>query len=154
MKSMTVIILLTVSLLFSISCKKDTSTICENILEQGIADSSSLVGEWELKSFAYTIYGRTIKEKEENDGALLVTDSNQIVLRVVGGNTLSYNYELQNDNHITNTGGGGTLINSPADIAELENDLREALENTFCFVIKDNELLIHYNETDEPYITI
>jgi len=149
MKTMTIIMLSLIGLLSFNSCKKDTSTICDNLLEQGIATSISLKGEWEFKHFAYTANGNKIKNKDEiHKGYINVTDTGTIWLYHT--NTMNYEVTLNNSNGITVTLKGSTYINPPQEETEISN----AFGNSQCYVIKGNELLIHYSEKDKKNILI
>ena len=146
---MTTIILLTMSLLFTTSCKKDTATICENLLEQGVANSSSLNGEWEFEYFAYTANGSKIKNKDEiQKGYINVTDTGSIWLN--HANIIHYTYTLDNSNGIVILLKGSTFINPPQEEIAVTN----AFSNAKCYVVKDDNLLIHYAEEDKKNILI
>jgi len=60
----TIIIILVIATT-TISCEKDTSTICENLLKQGIADATLLKGEWEFEYYDYTANREKIKTSKE-----------------------------------------------------------------------------------------
>lgn len=157
MRTISIVAILTAGLLFSTGCKKDTETICKNLLDQGLADTSMLNGEWVLTSFARTINGRKVIVKEKNNGAALEFNAigdNNVILRVYGGNSMYFTLDIISANYMTLHGGGGTLVNSPPEVAALENRLRESLTNTLCYAIKGNELLIHFEESDKKNILV
>ena len=149
MRTMSSIVLLTMSLLFTISCNKDTATICENLLEQGIANSFSLKGEWEFEYFAYTVDGSKIKNKEAiQKGYISITDTGSVWFYHT--NTIHFSYTLDNSNGIFLTLLWSTEINPRQE----EISILDALKNSLCFVIKNDELLIHYKEADKKNIII
>lgn len=144
----TIIILITLVIATTAtSCKKDTTTICENLLEQGSADISFLEGEWEFEYFAYTANGNKIKNKDEiQKGELHISDTSMDTLNMgmAHTNTVGFLYELDGANSITINMQGSTYITPPQE----EIDITFALINSRCYVIKDNELLFHYKEDD------
>jgi len=146
MKTMTTVFLLTMSLLFTTSCKKDTATICENLLEQGVANSSSLNGEWEFEYFAKTLNGKKITNKENIsiEGKWIGFDNNN---KIKGGicNALWGEYLISSTNNIAITCGTSTLMLCDTETNEFESRLLKALNNSQCFSIRDNELIIHYS---------
>lgn len=149
MKTMTILIMAFIGLLSFNACKKDTSTICENLVEQGSANLTDLKGEWEFKHFAYTRNGDKIKNKDEiQKGYISVTDTGSIWLYYT--NTINYEYALNNSNSITIILKGSTYINPPQE----EISVSKAFNNAVCFVVKENRLFIHYTEMDKKNILI
>lgn len=149
MKTMTILIMTFIGLLSFNACKKDTSTICENLVEQGSASLTDLKGEWEFKHFACTPNGDKIKNKDEiQKGYISITDTGSIWLYHT--NTINYEYTLNNSNNITVVLKGSTYINPPQE----EIDVSKAFNNAVCFVVKENNLLIHYTEIDKKNVLI
>ena len=129
-------------------CERDTSTICDKLLEQGNAGQSLLKGEWKFESFAYTLNGSTIKYKEKiQKGTLAFNDT---MMGVSHTNTIRFLYTLEGKNNIMIKMKGSTYINPPQE----ENDITVALINSLCYVIKENKLLIHFTEKDKKNILI
>lgn len=149
MKTMTILIMTLIGLLSLNSCNKDTSTICENIAGQGNTSLTEIKGEWEFKHFAYTPNGDKIKNKDEiQKGYISVTDTGSIWLYHT--NIINYEFTLSNLNNITVVVKGSTYINPPQE----EIDVSKAFNNAVCFVVKENNLLIHYTEIDKKNILI
>lgn len=149
MKTMTILTMTFIGLLSFNACKKDTATICENIAEQGGTNLTDLKGEWEFKNFAYTPNGNKIKNKDEiQKGFISVTDTGSIWLYHT--NTINYEYTLNNSNNITIVLKSSTYINPPP----VEIDVSNAFNNAVCFVVKKNNLLIHYKEIDKKNVLI
>lgn len=144
MKTMTILIISFIGLLSLKGCKKDTETICENLAEQGITDSMSIKGDWEFQYFAKTNNGNKITNKESISSEKWIGfDSNNIsggICNVLGGN-----YSLNSANNISISINSTTFKLCDAETNELESKLLKALNNAQCFVIHDNELIIHYS---------
>lgn len=133
------------------SCKKDTTTICENLLEEGSADATLLKGEWEFGYFAYTPNGERIKKDDEILSSWMEikdicngNNSDTCYMYFQSSNRIRYIYKLENNNGISFSMFGSTFAMPSQEEIKLTN----ALENAFCYVIKDNELLFHYKEDD------
>ena len=150
MKATKLFLILIISFsIFNTACKKDEATICENLLEQGNADSTSIKGEWEFKYFAKTINGSKIKNKDEiQKGYINVTDTGTISLYHT--NEIIYEYTLSNSNDITVVLKYSTKVLPPKE----EEDICNAFNNAICFVVKGNELLIHYKEIDKRNVLV
>ncbi|NLL29009.1 MAG: hypothetical protein GX259_09455 [Bacteroidales bacterium] len=150
MKATKLFLILIISFsIFNTACKKDEATICENLLEQGNADSTSIKGEWEFKYFAKTINGSKIKNKDEiQKGYINVTDTGTILLRHT--NSVEFKYKLNNSNDITMVLTSTTYVNPPPE----EKNICNALNNAICFVVKGNQLLIHYKEIDKRNVLV
>lgn len=136
--------LLLISLsIFNTACNKDTTTVCENLLEQGIVDSISLKGNWEFKNFAKTINGNKISQKESISNDYWIGFENN---NIKGGicNDLWGNFSVSDINQISIAINSITLRLCDNDTNDMESELLEALNNSECFVIRNNELLIHY----------
>ncbi len=145
----TIIILITLAIATTtIGCEKDTTTICENLLEEGSADISLLEGEWELEYIAYTPNGKRIKDKESISekwkwsGSKLVIFGNISDSVNMGGkicNSLRGYYSLYSPNNIS------IFITTTTYIyCTIEMELLKALNNSQCYIIKDNKLFLHY----------
>jgi hypothetical protein len=146
----TIIILITLIIAtFTTSCKKDTSTICENIAGQGGSSLTDLKGEWEFKHFAYTPNGDKIKDKDEiQKGYINVTDTGSIWFYHT--NTIHYQFSLSGSNSINLTQKGSTFINPPQEEITVSN----AFNSSICYVVKGTQLLIHYKEDDKKNVLI
>lgn len=132
-----------------ISCKKDDSKLCANLLEDGVASQSLLLGEWCFENYAYSKNGKNITIKSEiQNGCINVTDSGKIWFNHT--NEILYNYNLINSNEITINQIGSTYVNAPQE----EIDVTLAFSNSHCYVIKGNKLFLHYTEIDEKNILI
>ncbi len=135
----------------TISCEKDTTTICENLLEQGSADMSLLKGEWVFEYFAYTPNGKKIKKNDEILNSWMeiedicdINSNDTCYMYVHSTNWIRYIYTLENNNGIFFS----MNISTEAYPSEEERKLTNALANVYCYIIKDNELLFHYKEDD------
>lgn len=149
MTTITSFLLLISFSIFNTACKKDTETICENLLGQGSASQSILKGEWEFEYFAFTTNGSKIKNEDKIlKGHISVTDTGSIWLYHT--NTINYEYTLNNSNSIAMVLKGSTYVNPPQE----EIDVSNAFNNAECFVVKENSLLIHYTETDKKNVLI
>jgi hypothetical protein len=135
----------------TISCEKDTTTICENLLEQGMADPALLIGEWDFEYFAYTANGEKIKKNDEISNSRMqiedVCEVNSIdpcYMHVYSVNSIRYIYTLSNSNKISFS------LDITTEVAPSEEEIKitEALANVYCFIIMDNELLFHYKKDD------
>lgn len=148
MKTMTILMMTFIGILSLNACKKDTSTICENLAEQGGTNLTDLKGEWEFKHFAYTANGNKIKNQDEiQKGELHISDTSMGISHT---NTIGFLYKLNGPNGITVNMLGSTYINPPQE----ENDITVALINSRCYVVKGNQLLIHYKEDDKKNVLI
>ncbi|MGM0641955.1 MAG: hypothetical protein ACQESN_11105 [Thermotogota bacterium] len=150
MKTIIIVITLVIGTA-TISCEKDTTTICENLLEQGSADTTLLKGEWDFEFFAYTPNGNKIKNnKEIMDSWMYIEDicnqnsNDTCYMYVYSDNSIRYIYTLENNNGISFNMHGSTYVNPSEEEVKITN----ALSSAFCYVIKDNELLFHYEEDD------
>ncbi|NLL29011.1 MAG: META domain-containing protein [Bacteroidales bacterium] len=154
MKATKLFLILIISFsIFNAACKRDEATICENLLEQGIADSTSIKGEWEFKYFAKTINGNKISKKEP------ISDQHWIGFNgsnINGGicNTLGGKYSLNSSNNISISVNSITFKLCDTETNELESTLIKSLNNAICFVVKGNELLIHYKEIDKRNVLV
>jgi len=149
MKTMIFLIMSFIGLLYLPSCKKDTTSICENLLDQGNANLSSLKGEWEFKHFAYTANGNKVKNQDDiQKGYINITDTGSIWFYHT--NTIHYLFTLDNSNGIFITQNGSTYINPPQEEISVSN----AFNNAICYVIKDNQLFIHYDGDNKKNVLI
>lgn len=135
----------------TISCEKDTTTICENLLEQGMADPALLKGEWDFKYFAYTANGGKIKKNDEISNSRMkiedvceVNSNDTCYMYVFSINSIRYIFSLSNNNKISFS------LDISTEVAPSEEEIKitEALANVYCFIIMDNELLFHYKKDD------
>ena len=142
------------------SCKKDTTTICENLLGQGSADISFLEGEWEFEYFAKTTSGSKIRDKESIPSGKWISfdiinmggDSVNI-----GGsicNNLKGYFSLHSANNISITVNTITYKGCGDEINELEVKLLKALNNAQCYIINENKLFLHYKSHNNKNILI
>lgn len=143
MATITSFLLLISFSVFNVACKKDTATICENLFEQGIADTISLKGDWKFKNFAKTINGDKISNKETISSDYWIGFENN---NIKGGicNDLWGNFSVSDNNQISISINSITFKLCDNETNEMESKLLEALNNSECFVIRNNELLIHY----------
>lgn len=149
MKTMTIFIMTFIGLISFNACKKDTSTICENIAGQGGTSLTDLKGVWEFKHFAYTPNGDKIKDKDEiQKGYISVTDTGSIWFYHT--NTIHYQFSLSGSNSINLTQKGSTFINPPQEEISVSN----AFNNSICYVVIGTQLLIHYKENDKKNVFI
>ncbi len=151
MRTITILISLVIATT-TISCEKGTTTICENLLEQGSADAALLEGEWEFEYFAYTANGNKIKKDEEILNSRMeikdICNRNSIdtcYMHVNSTNWIRYIYTLENSNGISFN------LNISTEIMPTEEEIKltNALANVFCYVVRDNELLFHYKKDDK-----
>lgn len=146
----TIIILITLIVATTIiSCEKDTTTICENLLEQGIADPALLKGEWELKCFARTLDGINYKWEDSPSFKSYLTffdSSKYFETKII--NAMSGDYDIiELSNYISFNSKVITQIGITEEQAAYEDKYFDSINNSICFVIVDNiKLMIHYKE--------
>lgn len=124
-------------------CEKDTDTICRNLLDQGVADSNSLQGDWELKYMAETLNGINIFNEETISSDKLFRFEDEIIN---GGvcNAWIGDYHAYAENSISITVNSITFMLCETDVNELETRLLRAFRNSQCYVIKGDELILHF----------
>lgn len=133
----------------TISCEKDTTTICENLLEQGITDPALLKGEWELKYFARTLDGINYKWEDSPSFKSYLTffdSSKYFETKII--NAMSGDYDIiEQSNYISFNSKVITQIGVTEEQAAYEDKYFDSINNSICFVIVDNiKLMIHYKE--------
>ncbi len=121
--------------------------ICSNLLQQGYANGDSLQKEWQLKEFAYTSDGISINTVMLEDRATFLIDTTKIIVKIIKGNTLYFDYTLDSNNTLHIAGGGGTYLNPAPSEAQLEIYLKNVLWNAYCYSIQDTLLIIHHQDT-------
>jgi hypothetical protein len=147
MKNMTTItsfLLLILFSVFNVACKKDTVTVCENLLEQGIADSNNLSGKWKLECFGTTANGNKIKCNEKVELEIILEfEDGKVTSKVY--NEISGTYQVSSQNSLSITASDITfiMVHDP-----LEGEFIDAINTAQCFVIKENNtLIIHYKHS-------
>jgi hypothetical protein len=149
MKNTIILFLAFLGIMAILSCKKNTTTICKNLLSEGITNSNSLIGEWKFNNFACTPNGKKINNKNNIDiGYISVTDTGHIWLYHT--NSFCYEYVTVNSNELTVILKEATKINSPKE----EEEIAFAFKDIKCYSIKDNKLLLHYSNNDNKNILI
>ncbi len=146
------------TLLFLGGCKKDEpiKNVCNYLLQKGSADKSQLLGKWDFAAFAYTADGIDIKNERPitscgfwtGAGSMIITDSGRVDCYY--NNMFHFNYSLYNSNKITLTQAGSTKVNYMCQ----EVEINYALSNADCFVVKNQQLIIHYKEQNNRNILI
>ncbi len=150
----TIIILITLIIAATtISCEKDTTTICENLLEQGIADSISIKGDWAFKYLAKTLNGKKITNKEAISNENWIGFENNKIKGSIC-NALGGDYSISSINHISITIASITFKLCDNETNELESRLLKSLNNSKCYVISDNELIIHFSGNVDKNVLI
>ena len=142
MKKKYFILAILISCFFTIACDKDKDK------DNGDVDSALLIGEWDCVKFAYTTDGSKIsnvsniskgnltipyaptptEQNVEDRWRLNHTNSNLFICSL-DGNLIELKLK------------GSTYAGSPQE----EQDICEALVNTYSFVIKGDELLFYFN---------
>jgi hypothetical protein len=146
----TIIILITLIIATTtISCEKDTTIICENLLEQGMPDPPLLVGEWELQYFARTLDGINYKWEDSPSFKSYLTffdSSKYFETKII--NAMSGDYDIiEQSNYISFNPTVITQVGVTEEQAAYEENFFNSIKNSICFVIVDNiKLLIHYKE--------
>ncbi len=139
-------------------CKKDEpiKIVCNYLLQKGSADKSQLLGKWDFAAFAYTVDGIDIKNELpitscgfwDGTGSMIVTDTGWINCRY--NNQFHFNYLLFGSNNIALKTGATTYKN----VICQEVEIQEALKTAECFVVKNQQLIIHYKEQNNRNILI
>jgi len=151
---------------------KDEHTIASNLAKKGKTDPKLLIGEWEFVGFAYTADGKRVSKVK--DVLKVVTDdfpySKVIVIRdddptqYISDASLGLSgpWSFLNYNHFYSI--SGNLINfsrfsdmmyqSLLHITDEGYDVLDALKNTYSFVIKGKELIIHFTGVEDKNLLI
>ncbi len=144
-----IVSLCVIGLLFSFACKKDTASICENLAAQGEYNKNSIIGEWKFASFAYTANGKTNKTIDSiQKGYISVTDTGSV--GVYHTNSMYYEYIIEHSNKIHFVLKESTYVNPPQE----EIDVVHAFNNTVCYVVTDNTLLLHFTGNKDKNVII
>lgn len=140
------------------ACKKDEALFsCDALLKQGVADKNELIGKWAFEALGYSSNGSDVKNKTpiggcenwKSSGYMQVTNTGWINCRYI--NSFQFRYEISNNNYIKLTPDGiETLV---ADLCN-EEEVMQALNQATCFVIKGNQLLIHFKELNGKNLII
>ena len=156
-KRMKQLLILCLSLIVFSGCKKDEPiNICNSLLKQGTADKTQLLGQWNFAAFAYTVDGGNIKNETVIHGCnewngpdnINIIDSINIICKY--NNEFYYKYLLSNSNNIKLIPGATTKKNYACQ----EEELKIALDNAECYVVKGKQLFIHYKEQNKKNILI
>ncbi len=140
-------------------CKKDEpiKNVCNYLLQKGNADKSQLLAKWDFAAFAYTADGIDIKNEIPITSCGFWDGTGSITI-VSNGIDCSYNnrwcykYSLTNSNNITLTPHG--IITMKGRVCHFEDEILIALDNAECFVVKGQQLIIHYKEQNNRNILI
>ena len=133
--------------------------IATNLSKTGKIDPDLLVGNWGIKNFAYTVDGKIISneapiskgrlniplaptptEYEQDDKWWLSVYNLMGFICELSGNFIKLTFE-----------GSTYLYVTPPNI---EYDIIEAFINSYSFVIKGNELIIHFTGVDKRNLLI
>ena len=188
MQKVTVLILCVVCTLLCWSCQNSEDVLLEplsdemissNLSENGKIDPKLIIGEWEIKSFAYTKDGRKISNKKsvsnfivgmplinsitieapvkENLMSLCEYDTRFCMSEFSSILSFQFSYETYfyglYENLMSLRGG----INPFAIMRTFTDDgydVRNALQNAYCFVIKGDELLIQLTGVENRNLLI
>lgn len=138
-----------VLLLATVSCQKavEDCSVCDGLLQNGVADSTSFVKpgtDWEFKYYAYTPNGKDIVYKEAIPRGLFRTTARKDSVR----------YYYWNEGLCVPTFFAGTnklkMIVSAWSMTYVVKEIaiEKALNNPICYAIQGDMLYIHYKESE------
>ena len=143
-------LVLSVFLLVGLSCKKNTQKACDCLLRKGTANPNEITGRWIFDSFSKL--GRIASKKspagELNDMTIEFVDG---VSKAVGqcNFIIGNEYLLTGDNGLSFQEGVVTLVGCPDNQkAKWDERYFDALRGVKCYVVKDNKLIIYFENTD------
>ena len=126
---------------------KDKQIIAANLLNKGSVDTSLLVGKWDCIKFAYTTDGNKIKDVANISNCT-------INFYHIGEDLLEYNFSVHFKVCMYPYSRSGNIINYIQDkmacyailepYTDEELEVAKSLVNAYSFVIKGNELIIHF----------
>ena len=134
---------------------RDKKIIASNLLKDGTADPALLAGKWECIKFAYTANGNNISDvaalsncvvnigKPKGWGDIVVDDPPVGTLPVYF-KICCFTYIQSGDNIINYSQEKSTCCEEPVPYTDDEVEVSNALKNAYSFVIRDNELIIHF----------
>jgi hypothetical protein len=133
-------------------CDKDAEKtddqICDN-LNKGNASQISITGKWDFVCYAYTIDGKNIENKDAiSKGYVHFTDVDSLYMEY--NNLWKGKFVINKANKITMN----IVSVSFAMPLQEEQDISDAINNSQCYMEKEDTLLIHYAGKENKNILI
>lgn len=137
-------IIILVVLCFSCSCKKTGSTsqiVCSNLLNRGVADTVLFEGKWGFEYFAYTFDGNGITQNDSAHVLGYILFNNGVISGTAMA-SIKGSYNITSPNNLSIQAASTEY----RELFKTEKRVQSALNNSLCYALKNDTLLIHYTE--------